>query len=75
MRVAQWRKLKRWTQTRLADELGVTQPYVSGMERAVNPSIPGPNVMIELFRISGGAVQPNDFYDLPRLTSPQLEAA
>lgn len=75
MRVAEWRKQKGWTQARLADELGVTQPYVSGMERASNPSIPGPSVMVELFVLSHGAVQPNDFYDLPALAANEREAA
>lgn len=75
MRLAQWRKVKGWTQTQLADELGVSQPYVSDMERASSPSIPGPSVMIEIFILTRGAVQPNDFYDLPALVADQREAA
>ena len=75
MRLAQWRKLKGWTQMQLADELGVSQPYVSDMERASNPSIPGPAVMVEIFVLSKGAVQPNDFYDLPALAVNDREAA
>ena len=69
MRLAQWRKGRGWTQAELARRLGVTQPAVSTFERARNPAIPGVAVMIEIFVMSGGAVQPNDFYDLPDIAA------
>lgn len=65
MRLVEWRKRKGWTQTRLADELGVTQSYVSTMERAIDPAIPNPAVMRKIFDLSEGMVEPNDFYSLP----------
>jgi transcriptional regulator with XRE-family HTH domain len=68
VRLAEWRKQKGWTQTDLAAKVGSTQPYVSAMERARNPAIPGPALMIEIYLVTGGAVQPNDFYDLPALS-------
>lgn len=75
MRLASWRKQRGWTQMQLAEELGVSQPYVSDMERAANPSIPGPSVMIAIFELSRGAVQPNDFYSLPAVAPARREAA
>lgn len=65
MRLAEWRKQKGWTQTRLALELGVTQPAISTFERARAPAIPSAALMIEIHNLTGGAVQPNDFYELP----------
>lgn len=75
MRLVKWRKSRGLTQADLAAKLGVTQPYVSSMERAINPAVPGPPVMIALYELTGGAVQPNDFYDLPDLPSRTSEAA
>lgn len=73
MRLVAWRKKMGWTQTQLAEQLGVTQSYVSTMERAVDPAIPNASIMALIFAISGGQVQPNDFYVLPDL--PAREAA
>lgn len=67
MRLVAWRKKMGWTQTQLAEKLGVTQPYVSAMERAVEPAVPNTSVMKLIFEISEGQVQPNDFYALPDL--------
>lgn len=65
MKLAEWRKSKGWTQAELAEQIGCTQPYVSQIERAVDPIVPGPALMIEIYQLSGGQVQPNDFYALP----------
>lgn len=67
MRLVAWRKKMGWTQTQLAERLGVSQPYVSAMERAVEPAIPNASIMNLIFVLSEGAVQPNDFYALPDL--------
>jgi transcriptional regulator with XRE-family HTH domain len=75
VRLVDWRKQMDWTQERLASELGVTQPYVSTMERARNPAVPGPGLMIEIFVLSRGAVRPDDFYELPALTGDRLSEA
>ena len=74
VRLVDWRKFKGWTQAMLAAELGVSQPAISQFERAVNPIIPGPAVMVQIFQLTRGAVQPNDFYDLPALVAAR-EAA
>ena len=67
VRLAEWRKQIDVTQVDLAERLGCSQSYVCQMERAVNPIIPGREIMVKIYRISGGAVTPNDFYDLPSL--------
>lgn len=67
MRLVAWRKKMGWTQTQLAEKLGVTQPYVSSMERAVDPAVPNTSVMARIFELSEGQVEPNDFYSLPTL--------
>lgn len=69
MKLAEWRRKKGMTQADLADALGCSQSYISQIERAVDPIIPGPAVMLGLFDITCGAVQPNDFYKLPKCTS------
>ena len=74
VKLAQWRKLKALTQGELADALGCSQPYVSQIERATDPIIPGPALMISIFDVTAGAVQPNDFYELPRV-QPERAAA
>jgi len=61
--------MKGMTQAALAAQLGCSQSYVSQMERGKAPIIPGPDVMAEIHRVTEGAVQPNDFYDLPDLSS------
>jgi transcriptional regulator with XRE-family HTH domain len=71
MRLVAWRKQKGWTQTQLAKELGVTQPYVSLMERAVAPAVPNASVMKQIFELSEGQVTPNDFYELPDLQAQE----
>jgi transcriptional regulator with XRE-family HTH domain len=72
--LAEWRKQKGWTQLQLAQALGCAQPYVSLMERAVNPSVPGAALMVEIFDLTEGAVQPNDFYALPEIAQ-KMDAA
>lgn len=74
MKLAAWRKRENWTQERLAAALGCSQPYISQAERAIDPIVPGPALLIEIYVLTRGAVQPNDFYDLPAL-KPELEAA
>lgn len=73
MKLAAWRRREGLTQQELAARLGVSQPYVSLMERATNPRIPDHPLMAKIYLLSRGDVQPNDFYELPRL--PRIEAA
>jgi transcriptional regulator with XRE-family HTH domain len=66
VRLAEWRdKVAKLTQQQLAIELGCSQPFISLIERAVDPQIPGPEWMIKIYRLTKGDVSPNDFYDLP----------
>lgn len=69
VKLANWRKLHGLTQAALADELGCSQSYVSQIERADDPIVPGKDILARLYELSGGEVQPNDFYDLPDLNS------
>lgn len=75
MRLATWRKAQKMTQGELAAQLGCSQPYVSQIERAKDPIVPGAAVMVEIFELTRGAVQPNDFFELPTLPDAQREAA
>lgn len=67
MKLAAWRKKKELRQAELALRLGCSQPYVSQIERAVNPIIPGADLMSRIFEVTDGEVEPNDFYELPNI--------
>lgn len=62
-------------QAALADLLGCSQSYVSQIERATDPIVPGPAIMIAIFQLTGGEVQPNDFYELPEPATIHRKAA
>lgn len=66
LKLAEWRKQNGMSQVDLAEAIGCTQPYVSQIERAQRPVMPSPPVMERIFVVTEGAVEPNDFYDLPR---------
>lgn len=72
MRLAEWRKQQGWTQDELAARLDCSQPFVSLIERAADPQIPGRDWMIKIYQLTKGAVSPNDFYDLPALGQLEL---
>ncbi len=58
-----WRRLQGLTQAAAAARLGVARRTWHQWEQGA--IIPGPGHMIELVSLTGGAVQPNDFYALP----------
>lgn len=60
-----WRRLQGLTQAAAAARLGVARRTWHQWEQGTY--IPGPAHMIELVNLTGGAVQPNDFYELPQL--------
>ena len=66
MKLAKWRNQEGMTKADLAGELGCSQSYVSQIERARDPIIPGPGIMCVIYVLTSGQVQPNDFYDLPQ---------
>lgn len=72
MRLAEWRDSQGWTQAQLAGELGCSQPFISLIERAIDPQIPSREWMLKIHQLTRGEVTPNDFYDLPALDQPQL---
>ena len=77
-------KLKAWRQAQglsardLATKVGVSRITVHSWERGA--SIPPPELMRRLVELTGGAVQPNDFYTITltlnkTVTSTELAAA
>jgi transcriptional regulator with XRE-family HTH domain len=74
MRLVEWRRQEGLTQQELADALGCTQSFVSNMERANDPQKPRDDAMVvRIYRVTKGQVAPNDFYDLPDLSVPELQ--
>jgi transcriptional regulator with XRE-family HTH domain len=73
VRLAAWRREQGWTQQQLADALGITQGTVSQIERVGSTQTPMTETVIAVYRVTRGAVTPNDFYELPSLD--QLELA
>lgn len=67
MKLGDWRRAEGLTQEELAARLGLIPVSVARYESGLR--LPGPSVMIEIFRMSDGAVQPNDFYALPDLAA------
>lgn len=61
MRLAEWRIEKGLKQQELADSLGCTQPYISYVERTVRANMPSTEFMERVYRLTRGAVAPNDF--------------
>ncbi|GAA0749625.1 helix-turn-helix domain-containing protein [Sphingomonas trueperi] len=65
MHPREWREGKGWTLERMAEELeladrSAVHRYETGVRR------PAPDVLERYFLLTGGEVQPNDFYPLPR---------
>lgn len=66
MKLLHWRQLrKERTQIWVADQIGVSQSFISLIERAVDPQTPNAEVMRKIYILTAGQVQPNDFYDVP----------
>lgn len=60
-----WRLARNWSLEALAATLEVSTATVS---RYINRRrTPEPEVMDKIFRLTGGQVAPNDFYELPDL--------
>ncbi len=61
------------TQVELATALQVSQPAVSYFERWPNAQVPrDPEILLRIYRLTQGAVTPNDFYHLPDLDQMDL---
>lgn len=75
MKLAQWRKLKGLKQAQVAAETGVSQSFISLIERSIEPQTPNADVMRRVYILTEGAVQPNDFYDIPSWEAARIRAA
>lgn len=73
MRLAEWRKGEGKTQEWLADQLSVTQSYVSTIERAHDNVMPGKLVLIRIAVLTRFKVLPNDFLPLDDLRRQVLK--
>lgn len=69
MKLADWRRTAGLTQEDLASQLGLIPVSIARYESGTR--LPGPATMIAIFELTGGAVQPNDFYALPNLAARQ----
>jgi DNA-binding transcriptional regulator YdaS (Cro superfamily) len=67
MTLAQWIRLHRLNQSRAAAYFGVSRPLMSNWLRG---TIPRPEHLRAIYRKTGGAVSPNDFYGLERKSKP-----
>ena len=65
MKLRQWRISAKITQPELADALGTVLSTVARYENGTR--MPEPETMRTIYTVTDGAVQPNDFYDLPPL--------
>lgn len=77
MKLAAWRKQEGLSQDELATALETTQGYVSRIERPARAKdfrMPGLRMMIDIYRLTAGAVTPNDFYDLPKIEAKRAAA-
>lgn len=66
MKLKAWRKRERYSQARIGEMIGVTDMAVSRYERGQSPNSA---VMRRIVKLTNGEVQPNDFYDLPEVSS------
>lgn len=72
MKLSDWRRQKSLTQQQLADALGCIVTTIARYETGLRK--PDGPAMIRIYELTDGAVQPNDFYQLPDL-QPQRKAA
>jgi transcriptional regulator with XRE-family HTH domain len=64
VKLAAWREQKGLTQLQLAEELGCTVSTIWRYEQGQRD--PDAATKERIFMLSEGAVEPNDFYDVPR---------
>lgn len=67
MKLAEWRNRQNKTQEEVGNALGVGALSVHRYE--TGKRVPGPAMMIEIYVLTGGDVEPNDFHNLPELTT------
>lgn len=75
MRLAQWRKANGFTQVQLAEQLGVSQPYISMIERWPSIAAPTRDIMLKIIALTDGLVLPNDFFPIADVLAEARAAA
>lgn len=73
MHPREWRERKGWTLERMGAELSIDLTTVHRYEVGIRR--PTPEIMERYFLLTGGDVQPNDFYPLPRWRQRLAEIA
>lgn len=73
MKLAEWRRTQSMTQQDLADALGCIVTTIARYEAGRRK--PDDATMLAIYHFTDGAVQPNDFYDLPAIAAAQLDDA
>lgn len=73
MKLAEWRRSKGLTQQNVADGLGCVLATIARYE--AGSRMPEPQMVVDIFCFTNGAVQPNDFYDLPNLPAAIIDKA
>lgn len=68
-----WREAEGLTQEAAADKLGVVRRTWHMWENG--NGVPSEGLMVRLYVLTRGAVEPNDFYDLPLLPRNRAMAA
>lgn len=72
MKLADWRKAQGWTQPRLAVALDCVLPTVARWENGTRT--PEREALKRIYILTAGAVQPNDFYDIPAWEAELIRA-
>lgn len=75
MRMAEWRRRRNKTQEWLAEQLEVSQSYVSAIERVDHPKLPNARVMIRAMIVTDFEVMPNDWFPIAELIAKCRNAA
>jgi transcriptional regulator with XRE-family HTH domain len=63
MKLVEWRKAKRKSQTAVAERLGVSQSQIHRIETGQH--VPRPALMAAIVEMTDRKVTANDFYDAP----------
>ena len=64
MTLDQWRREQNLNYQKTAERLAVAHEVA---RRYCKGRVPAPAAVVRIYVVTGGAVEPNDFYDLPEL--------
>ena len=71
MKLADYLSQNKLSEAEFAEQIGVSQAAVNRYKRGRTPS---PEQMREIIAKTGGAVQPNDFFDMPGASEDDTSA-